>query len=367
MLRGRRAPAMRAALLLIALLLAGCAERPVARPPTGATEPPGHATDDVQGASPFDGASAFEYVRNQVESDVPGDCPARDPNPGGVSVCPMPHYRIPGTAGNNETAAWILAMMGAAPWQARFDDFTASREGHAFPAHNVVATRAGRTNATVMLVAHYDSRPCADEDPVPANRTQPVLGANDGGSGVAVLLELARVLPPRMNLTLRFVFDDAEDMGDSGHGCGANTAWAQGAVWDAQHLSPQQVRDTKALLLLDLVGDPGLRLPREGASALGSNRAVQDAVWSWGQRLGHAQFLDAPGPYIDDDHLPYIQRGIPSVDIIDLRDAANVFPPDHHTTFDDLEHVSAPSLQAVGDTVLAALRAWDAEAGGGLK
>ncbi|MCA1813097.1 MAG: M28 family peptidase, partial [Halobacteriales archaeon] len=251
-----------------------------------------------------------------------------------------------------------------AGWRVGLDPFTAYREGKPFRAHNVVGFLACRTDRTVLLVAHYDSRPCADEDPDPSLRGQPVLGANDGGSGVAVLLELTHALQGRMlNLTLRFAFVDAEDMGDSGHGCGAGTAWAQGAAHDAENLTAEDVRAAKALILLDLVGDPQIRLPREGASALGANRAVQDAVWATGERLGHAAFRDEVGPSVDDDHLPYGRRGIPSVDVIDLRPGSNIFPPSHHTTFDDLAHTSPASLGVVGQTVLAQLLAWDAEAG----
>jgi len=336
---------MRAALLLLVLLLAGCAEPP--RPPPDGAAPTAEQAALAQ-AGAFDGGRALAFVRAQV-------C-----EPGGAAGACSPHYRIPGTEGNNATARLIAAEMAHAGWDVTWDAFTAQREGQPVPAHNVLATKRGSGNGTLMVAAHYDSRPCADEDAV--NTSAPVLGANDGGSGVAVMLELAQLLGGRaMNHTLRFAFVDAEDMGDSGHGCGQGTAWAQGAEHDARNLSAAQVGDIRALLLLDLVGDPGLRLPREGLSAQGANRPVLDRVWALGHALGHAQFLDEAGPSIDDDHVPYIRRGVPSVDVIDLRQGSNVFPPSHHTTWDDMDHVSPSSLAAVGQAVLAALVAWDAQ------
>lgn len=383
-----------AGLLALPLLLAGCTGPATPHPASGSgdapaapaqpaspanqTTPPSQAAPGgltnaqlLAAARAFDGDAAWALVKSQVVAQEPclaSGAPDPAPPPAGTQAC-TPLDRIPGTAGNNATAQrisdWMARASALGTWRVRYDPFTATFEGQPLPAHNVVAERPGKTNQTLYLVAHYDSRPCADEDPVPANRTQPVLGANDGGSGVAVMVELARALGDRaMNLTLRFVFVDAEDMGDSGHGCGAGTAWAQGAEHYAASLSPEEVRDARGLVLLDLVGDPAMQLRREGVSAQPPNLDVQSALWGWGHALGSPQFLDAVGPPIDDDHLSFIKRGIPSVDVIDLRDRPGdaVFPDSHHTTFDDLAHVSPASLQAVGQATLAAVLAWD---GGG--
>jgi hypothetical protein len=116
-------------------------------------------------------------------------------------------------------------------------------------------------------------------------------------------------------------------------------------------------------VLLDLVGDKSMQLRREAFSAQEPHRALQDDLWAWGARLGASAFLDEPGPAIDDDHLAFQHRGVPSVDVIDLRDRpSNVFPDSHHTTHDDLSNLSPDSLAQVGRVSLAALLAWDAQA-----
>jgi peptidase M28-like protein len=358
-----RAPLLAA--LLLAPLLAGCGTPPPERPPTnvGHSEE-GRNTTILAAARAFDGGRAWESVRAQVERQVNAGCLELQAEAPARGDCPGPRYRVTGTEGNNETARYISETMEALGWLVRRDNFSARFEGRPLPAHNVVAERHGAENGTFYVIAHYDSRPCADEDPVAANRTQPVLGANDGGSGVAVMLELARHLQEPMSLTLRFVFVDAEDMGDSGHGCGRGTAWAQGSTHYARGLSADEVRQARGLVLLDLVGGHDLTIRREARSNQQPNRALLDDVYAWAERLNATQFLDEPGPAIEDDHVPFAMRGIPSIDLIHLdNEGRDVFPDSHHTTYDDLAHVSPRSLEAVGEVVLAALLAWDAEAG----
>lgn len=350
------------ALLLLSMPLAGCGAPP--GPPLAPPPPPplqGTPTEaDIAGAArAFRGQEAFGWVQRQVL--VPVDCgPA--PPPGNAAGCLRPRYRVPGTEGNNATAALLAAAMAGAGWDVSWDNFTATFEGRPVPAHNVVAERRGASERTLYLGAHYDSRPCADKDPDPAKRGMPVLGANDGASGVGVLLALAESLGTRnLTLTLRFVFFDAEDMGDGGAGCGRGTAWAQGSAHYAASLTEEDVRDAMGLVLLDIVGDNHLELRREARSAQAPHRALQDHLWAWAAKLNHTQFLDATGPAILDDHVPFQQRGIAAVDVIHLDDdGRDMFPDTHHTTFDDLAHVSPASLEAVGQTVLAALLAWEA-------
>lgn len=352
---------MRAGAMLVAvLLLAGCATPPSPPPPVA---PPPQVTPDFSAdARRFTGS--LDLVHWQTEENfavvVPGE-------PHGDGVRPV--YRVTGSEGNNATARWIAGFLAAQGLAVGWDNFTAQFEGRPLPAHNVVGTKAGRTSQTLYLGAHYDTRPCADKDPDPAKRGEPVLGANDGASGVAVLLELARLLQPReMNLTLRFVFFDAEDMGDAGLGCGRGTAWAQGSAHYAAALSEEEVQRARGMVLVDLVGDPAAEFRREGRSAVAPHRALQDDLWAWAARLGHGQFINATSQPILDDHVAFQQRGIPSVDIIHLDDdGRDVFPDSHHTTFDDLAHVSPATLEAVGETLLAAVLGWDAAEGAGFK
>ncbi len=105
-----------------------------------------------------------------------------------------------------------------------------------------------------------------------------------------------------------------------------------------------------------MVGDADLRLPREGYSRMGPGKAVQADVYATAKRLAHSQFVDADGPSIVDDHVPFVEKGVPAVDLIHLTDDGRTFPEWHHTLHDDVDEVSARSLAAVGRT----LEAWAA-------
>jgi hypothetical protein len=318
-------------LLVVVLLLAGCGGPAPGTPtgPTTATPPPAHAADR------FDGEAAHRDAEAQVLS------------PDG-SV----RYRVPGTPGNDEAATIIADDLAAAGWNVTWDRWNGTYRCLATPMHNVVAERAGTSGKVVILGAHYDTRPIAESDPDPANRTQPIPGANDGASGVAVLLELARVLPPTAD-AVRLVFFDAEDGGDMGDGC---TDWLLGSRHHAENMTLAQRQATKAMVLVDLVGDPGLRLPRELSTHVTAGRAVQDRIYAIANGLGHAEFINETRPgqtfSITDDHTPFIEESIPAVDIIHLVAGRNAFPEWHHTRHDDLAHVSARSLEAVGGTLV---------------
>jgi Zn-dependent M28 family amino/carboxypeptidase len=178
----------------------------------------------------------------------------------------------------------------------------------------------------------------ADQDKDQAARTQAVPGANDGASGVAVLLEIARVLPAdEQNVWL--VFFDAEDQGDL-----PDWNWALGAsaYADALTVTPQ------AVVLLDMIGDADLNLYREGSST----KSLKDEIWQTAADLGYsAQFIDKEKYTMIDDHTPFLTRGIPAVDLIDFD------YPYWHTTHDTTDKVSPRSLEIVGKVLLAWLAA----------
>lgn len=234
--------------------------------------------------------------------------------------------RTPGSAAQAKFLEWSRAELAAAGWQTRIQ--TSAKMGH--PIRNLIAFRSPNP-PQILLGAHYDSRLRADRDPDPAKRSQPVPGANDGASGVAVLLELARVLPKDMPVWL--VFFDAEDNGQI-----QGWDWILGsrAFVEAMDFRPQ------AMALVDMVGDADLRLPIEK----NSDTALAQEIWSQAQALGYGDiFVAADGPRILDDHLPFLEAGIPAVDIIDIEYAY------WHTTADTSDKVSAESLQAVGETL----------------
>lgn len=329
--------------LAAALLAAGCAtEAPPATPsltpgPTPTASPTSAPTPTPTPPVPtkpfvepeFDGERALAHVRAQVLRD---DGTVR--------------HRIPGTEGNAEAARIIDATMSGLGYAVSWHHFNDTYGCAPTAMHNVVAERAGTSGRVVILAAHYDTRAVAEKDPDPERRDDPIPGANDGGSGVGVLLELARVLPPG-NDTLRFVFFDGEDGGGSWNGCEGR--WILGSLAYARTLSHDERHDVRAFVLLDMVGDPGLRLPRESSSAEGPGAALQDRLWGIANGLGHAQFVNESGFAVHDDHVPFLAAEIPAVDVIHLEPGG--FPATHHTHADDLEHVSAASLAAVGRTV----------------
>jgi glutaminyl-peptide cyclotransferase len=208
----------------------------------------------------------------------------------------------------------------------------------------VVSTRplGGRR---LWLGAHYDTRPRCDRDPDPSRREQPLLGANDGASGVAVLLHLAELLaaqsPPR---GVDLIFFDAEDYGQEGR----PGDYCLGSTYLAEHWeefgSPLAQGKPEALIVLDMVGKSGLRITMEQYSQQYAS-AWTRAVFERARELGLAAFQPVPGPAIQDDHVPFLRAGIPAVDLIDFE------YPQWHTTLDTPEYCSPASLQEVGRLV----------------
>ena len=184
----------------------------------------------------------------------------------------------------------------------------------------------------IILGAHYDTRMFADNDPDPAKRLDPVPGANDGASGVAVLLELARVLP-KDSVPVWLVFFDAEDNGRI-----EGWDWILGsqAFVDEMDFRPQ------AVVVVDMIGDADQNIYIER----NSNPVLVKEIWDVASGLGYEQSFIPEAKYsMFDDHTPFLQAGIPAVDIIDFD------YPYWHTTEDTADKVSAESLEVVGSTL----------------
>lgn len=237
--------------------------------------------------------------------------------------------RTPGSTAHSLQLDWMQSELETLGWQVERQH--GEMLGH--PLTNLVAKR-GSGGAFLMLGAHYDSRIHADQDPDPAKRAQPVPGANDGASGVAVLLELARVLPADLDLEIWIVFFDLEDNGGI-----PGWDWILGSRYFAQNLD----RHPDQFILVDLVGDRDLSLPIER----NSDDALANELWSVAEDLGYGAIFSRVERFsIIDDHIPFIELGIPSVNIIDIEYT------NWHTTQDDISQVSAESLEIVGSTVL---------------
>jgi glutaminyl-peptide cyclotransferase len=190
----------------------------------------------------------------------------------------------------------------------------------------------------VLIGAHYDSRPRADYDPDTALRDDPIIGANDGASGAAVLLHLAELMtaaPPPVGVDL--VFFDGEDYGPAGR----NNQYLLGSTHFASRPKPAY----RFGIVIDMIGDRDLKIYRESLSERYA-KEVNDQVWAAAARLGVGQFVDSVKHEILDDHLPLISAGIPAVDIIDFD------YPYWHMQADTPDKCDAASLSAVGQVLL---------------
>jgi glutaminyl-peptide cyclotransferase len=235
--------------------------------------------------------------------------------------------RVPGSDAHARTLDWMQAELIAAGWQATRQETQSM--GH--PVINLVASRSDAP-AQILLGAHFDSRLHSDRDPQEQLRTQPTPGANDGASGVAVLLELARSLPHN-GVPLMLVLFDAEDNGRI-----PGWDWILGSRAFVDNMSTRPA----SMILVDMVGDRDLTIRPEAHS----DPALRDSIWATATRLGHADnFPTQVGGAILDDHVPFLEAGIPAVNLIDIDYAY------WHTTADTPDKVSVESLQVVGDVL----------------
>jgi glutaminyl-peptide cyclotransferase len=210
---------------------------------------------------------------------------------------------------------------------------------------NIVVSAGPSGGPRLWLAAHYDTRPCADRDPAPGGRNQPVPGANDGGSGTAVLLHLMDLLagrvPPR---GVDLLFLDLEDSGPAGDANGFCLGSRHLAATWSDFGNPLAEGEPAALVLLDMVGGKGMVVRQEGYSRQLAPDLV-DAVWSRALSLGLRQFPAEIGGAIYDDHVPFLEVGIPAIDLIGMP------YPQWHTLGDTPAACDPVSLAAVGKLI----------------
>ena len=238
-------------------------------------------------------------------------------------------YRMTGSDTNYRTALLISNELKTLGWQVRFQEF----EYMATTVRNILAWK-GEGDA-ILLGAHYDTRREADAE----NSDIPVLGANDGASGVAVLLELARVINvEKTGKRLYFAFFDAEDNGRLD-----GWDWIVGSSYMAAHWGENDEQPLQQAIIIDMIGDNDLNVYWEINSDLDINRQI----WQTANQLGYSdKFIPRTKYAIFDDHIPFIQMGVPAIDIIDFD------YPYWHTTQDTPDKVSETSLEIVGKTLL---------------
>jgi Zn-dependent M28 family amino/carboxypeptidase len=254
----------------------------------------------------FSGADAYDFLVDQC------DFGPRPPGSENLSLCRV----------------MIAETFESFGWNVTFQNFTYQE----VECSNMIVRWDSLNNSPLILGAHYDTRPPNLSDPGSG------LGANDGASGVAVLLELAHILPEETRTSIEIVLFDAEDSGGID-----GWDWIQGSTYYVSQLSSARRDSIQGMILLDMVGDINLELPRERSSTA----SLQNSIWDVAEQLGHDDtFIDTyRGPIID-DHRPFLNADIPAVDIIQVP-----FPATWHTLDDTPEMCSADSLEIVGEVM----------------
>jgi glutaminyl-peptide cyclotransferase len=301
----------------------GFALAPVARPllpalvstpeakPTLITSPvPKPTQTPTPGAGYFDSALAFQHVQAQMAFGS----------------------RPTGSVAGRKTGDYIIAQLRKYGWQVEEQNFVY----HGVQGRNIIG-KAGQ-GPVALIGAHYDTRRLADNDRDPALRTEPVLGANDGASGVAVLLELARALnKEHLRNEIWLAFFDAEDNGRL-------DGWE--FIAGSREMASRLTAMPEMVVVVDMIGDRDQELYKEQ----NSTPELTEKIWGIASRLGYEQtFLPTVKWSILDDHTPFLQKGIPAVDLIDFD------YPYYHTTQDTLDKVAPESLERVGRVLQALL------------
>ncbi len=261
--------------------------------------------------------------------------------------------RVPGTSSHDDCADWIRAELLNVTDTVVTHNFTIQKSGEpSYQCQNVLGKINPHEENIVILSAHWDSRNVAEKDT--ENQSFPIPGANDGGSGVAVLLELSRVLyeyKNELDCQLWFLFLDAEDQGYSRGMYGLQGwGWAEGSIVFANEIDSFYNSTSETIdcfILLDMVGGSNLKFVKESRS----NEALHDSIFDEGIKLGYYEaFPSQPkSMYITDDHVAFDEIGIPVIDlIIDFINGEWTY---HHTHSDDLSNIDVASLSITGRTL----------------
>lgn len=288
----------------------------------------------AQNASPplsrvpaFDANRAFDLLKKQVELGP----------------------RVPGTPGHDACARLIADSLKPYADGVVEQEFSRDVRGKTLRMRNIIAHFNTGARDWVLLAAHWDTRPTADFEVSAEDRDKPIPGANDGASGVAVLLELARLFAQRSpDVGVLMVFFDGEDYGPTVDDMLMGSRHFAGNLEQSLSVAGRRA-PVRYGILLDMVGDSDLKIYKEGNSVQAAPEVV-DKVWSMAARMGYGEvFVPEVRHTIMDDHVPLIEAGIPCIDIIDFD-----YGP-WHTLGDTIDRCSADSLKAVGEVVAAVI------------
>lgn len=303
----------------------GCGGKAVA---TSAAQGEAEVSNGVTSEVPqFNADSAYVYLKRQVDFGP----------------------RVPNSSSHSACGDWLVAELerrGAEVHQQRAD--LRAFDGTVLKARNIfVRFNPDVKENRLLLLAHYDTRPWADQDEDDSKHQQPIDGANDGASGVAVLLEIARVIAAdNPGKGIDILFCDAEDYGTDNN----DESWAMGARYFAQNMRANGWNPSHAILL-DMVGGKNAKFPYEYFSRQAApqlDKEFRDAAAS----AGYASYFPQEfGGAVTDDHLELLKQGVKAIDIIEY-DKETGFNPAWHTTQDNLDNISVETLRAVGQSLV---------------
>lgn len=326
---------------LFTLILSACKDKASQSDTTQTTEQPAMAA-----APAFNADSAYAFTEQQVEFGA----------------------RVPNSPAHQRGGDYLAAKLRQFGCEVTEQKFTATTwDGKTLNARNIIGSINPQAAKRVLLAAHWDSRPVADNDPDKADQTKPVLAANDGASGVAVLLELARTIQQaeqKPNVGVDIIFFDAEDWGNGekagndtkdGLSVGGQPVDFVGFCLGSRYWAKTPHKPGYSAyygILLDMVGAKGATFSREGYSQQLAPSVV-NTVWQTASRAGYSQyFVDASGAAITDDHLaPNLVTKIPMIDIIHTNVGTGGFFPGWHTADDTMANIDRATLKAVGQTL----------------
>jgi glutaminyl-peptide cyclotransferase len=313
-----------AAVILMPVLFAACPKNdPPARPSAGVSTKPRPVETVAPIPTSFNGERAMDHARKQIEFGP----------------------RPPASAQLEKTRAYIVKELKSYGLAVSLDEFTASTPQGEKKMANIVAEVTGEAKTLVLITSHYDTKVFKD---------MTFVGANDPASSVGTLLEIGRVLgsmKDKPKVTYRLVFFDGEEaFCDGWDDCGTpeepdNTYGSRHYV--SQLRAKNELQNTRALILLDMMGYKNLELGRDTLST----KWLQDIIWQTGRELGYGKiFVDRPEGVGGDDHEPFLKAGVDSVDLIQLSGY-----PYWHKADDTIDKLSAQSMKIVGETVVASL------------
>jgi glutaminyl-peptide cyclotransferase len=286
---------------------------------------PGADSLQLRAAAAFDGAASMTYLHTALAFGT----------------------RVPGSAGHKATGDWIVTELRARGATVTEQTWThTTKAGKAVPMRNIIAQWNAAATGRVLYVTHWDTRPKAEKAPA-ADTLKPIVGANDGTSGIALFLAIGDALKAKpTSVGVDLVFVDGEDFGEFGP---PEVDVFIGSQYFAKHLPSPNYKPLFAVVW-DMIGDRSLQIFQETIS-LDAAPAVVALVWRQAEALGYAsKFIQQPKYAVRDDHVALQAAGLPAIDVIDID------YPYHHTLDDTEDKVSLESMQAVGTVAVALIR-----------